>query len=88
MAATQPASGKDLTMTKAEEDSIKKDLTNGAKCWYIESGSVYHSSTACPSCKGKKTKKSTVSKVKKIKITKGKNKGKRKYKPCSKCWNT
>ena len=24
MAATQPASGKDLTMTKAEEDSIKK----------------------------------------------------------------
>ena len=71
-----------------EEDSIKKDLTNGAKCWYIESGSVYHSSTACPSCKGKKTKKSTVSKVKKIKITKGKNKGKRKYKPCSKCWNT
>jgi len=78
----------EMEQGKDEEDDIKKDLTNGAKCWYLESGSVYHSTTACPSCKGKKTKKSTVSKVKKIKITKGKNKGKRKYKPCSKCWNT
>lgn len=70
------------------EDSGKKELVNSAKCYYIESSSVYHSSTSCSSCKGKNTKKTTVGKIKKIKITSGKNKGKRKYKACSKCWMT
>lgn len=70
------------------EDSGKKELANSAKCYYLESSSVYHSSTSCSACKGKNTKKTTVGKIKKIKITAGKNKGKRKYKACSKCWMT
>lgn len=70
------------------EENGKKELANSAKCYYLESSSVYHSSTACSSCKGKNTKKTTVGKIKKIKITSGKNKGKRKYKACSKCWMT
>lgn len=69
-----------------EEDKGKKELTNSAKCYYLDSSSVFHSSKNCSACKGKKTKTSTVSKIKKIKITKGKNKGKRKYKACAKCW--
>ena len=70
------------------EDSGKKELTNSAKCYYLESSSVYHSSTSCSACKGKNTKKTTVGKIKKIKIASGKNKGKRRYKACSKCWMT
>ena len=70
----------------SEQDSGKKELTNGAKCYYLEGSSVYHSAKNCSACKGKKTKTSTVKKMKKIKITSGKNKGKQKYKPCSKCW--
>ena len=69
-------------------DSSKKDLSNNAKCYYIDSSKVYHSMKSCSACKGKNTKSSTVGKIKKIKIATGKNKGKRKYKPCSKCWNT
>lgn len=70
------------------EDDGKKELENSAKCYYLESSSIYHSSKSCSACKGKNTKTSTVGKMKKIKITKGKNKGKRKYKACSKCWQT
>ncbi len=71
--------------TKASGVS-KKALANTAKCFYLESGTVYHSSTSCSSCKGKKAMTSTVAEMKKIKITRGENKGKRKYKPCAKCW--
>lgn len=73
---------------EASQDSGKKELTNSAKCFYLESSTVYHSSKSCSACKGKNAKTSTVAKMKKIKNTKGKNKGKRKYKPCSKCWQT
>lgn len=65
----------------------KKKVTNSSKCYYLENATTYHSAKDCSACKGKSTKKSTVAKMKKIKITKGKNKGKRKYKACSKCWD-
>lgn len=65
----------------------KKKVTNSSKCYYLENATTYHSAKDCSACKGKNTKKSTVAKMKKIKITKGKNKGKRKYKACSKCWD-
>ena len=68
------------------EGTSKKVVANNEKCYYLSSSTVYHSRTSCPACKGKNTKKTTVEKIKKIKITAGKNKGKRKYKACSKCW--
>ena len=70
------------------EGTKKKVLANNEKCYYLASSSVYHASTSCSACKGKKPKKTTVANIKKIKITSGKNKGKRKFKPCSKCWMT
>lgn len=71
--------------SKAEQ--AKKKLTNASKCYYLENSSVYHSSKSCSACAGKKNfTSSTVAKMKKIKNTTGKNKGKRKYKSCSKCW--
>lgn len=73
---------------ESEADSGKKELENRAACYYLDGSSVYHSSTSCSSCKGKAAKKSTVAKMKKIKIAKGKNKGRRKYKACSRCWIT
>lgn len=71
-----------------ENGTGKKTLKNAAKCYYFDGSSVYHSSKSCSACKGheKALKSSTVAAMKKIKITSGKNKGKRKYKPCSKCW--
>lgn len=71
-----------------ENSSKKKALTNSSKCYYLDGSNVFHSMTSCSACKEKNTKKSTVAKMKKVKITKGKNKGKRKYKACSKCWET
>ena len=68
------------------EGTSKKVVANNEKCYYLSSSTVYHSRTSCPACKGKNIKKTTVEKIKKIKITAGKNKGKRKYKACSKCW--
>lgn len=74
---------------EAQKQEKKTPLTNGAKCYYLENSTAYHSTKSCSACKGKKGfKTSTVAKMKKIKITKGKNKGKRKFKPCSKCWQT
>lgn len=73
---------------EAEEDSGKKELENQAKCYYLSTSTIYHSSTSCSACAGKSTKKSTVQQMKKIRIESGKNKGKRKYRPCSKCWIT
>lgn len=66
----------------------KKKITNASKAFYLAGSSVYHSSDSCSACKGKELKKSTVVALKKVRITQGKNKGKRKYKPCSKCWIT
>lgn len=70
------------------EEETKKELKNSEKCFYLANSSIYHSSKNCPLCKGKskQLKKSTVAEMKKIRITSGANKGKRKYKPCSKCW--
>lgn len=76
------------TGAETEEDSGKKELRNNAKCYYLEGASTYHSSASCSACKGKSAVESTVSEMKKIKIERGKNKGKRKYKACSKCWMT
>lgn len=80
----------DNTMEGEEkkEEEAKPDVRNSTKCYYLENATVYHSKKNCTACKGKKTKTSTVAKMKKILITKGKNKGKRKYKPCAKCWET
>lgn len=64
----------------------KKQLANSAVCYYTESGTVYHSTAGCSSIKNSKTKSSTVLKMKSVKLKTGKNKGKRKYKPCSRCW--
>lgn len=71
---------------ETKTDKMKNPLTNKSKCYYLDGSSVYHSSTSCVACKGKKTKSSTVAEMKKIKLASGENKGKRKYKPCSKCW--
>lgn len=68
------------------EESGKKEITNDSKCYYMDNATVYHSSKSCSACKNKNPKETTVAEIKKIKITKGKNKGKRKYKPCAKCW--
>ena len=74
---------------QSTKDKGKKEITNKAKAYYLDSSSVYHSSKSCSACKGKNNvKTSTVEKMKKIKIEKGKNKGKRKYKACAKCWIT
>jgi hypothetical protein len=74
-------------VSEQTKENDKKKLTNSSKCYYLENATTYHSSKDCSACKGKNTKKSTVAKMKKIKIAKGKNKGKRKYKACSKCWD-
>ena len=67
----------------------KKEITNKSTAYYLESGNVYHSSKSCSACKGKDSiSQTTVEEIKKIKITKGVNNGKRKYKPCSRCWIT
>lgn len=71
----------------SKTEKAKKKLSNASKCYYLENSSVYHSSKSCTACAGKKNIKiSTVAKMKKIKIATGKNKGKRKYRACSKCW--
>ncbi|MCI8408698.1 MAG: hypothetical protein HFJ09_05425 [Lachnospiraceae bacterium] len=71
----------------SKSEKAKKKLSNASKCYYLENSNVYHSSKSCTACAGKKNlKTSTVVKMKKIKIARGKNKGKRKYKACSKCW--
>lgn len=70
---------------ETKDDTKKKQITNDAVCYYLENSKVYHSTTECNSCKNK-AKKSTVAELKKILITKGTNKGARKYRPCAKCW--
>ena len=80
---------KNVMEGEEEATSKKKPLENKAKCYYLANATTYHSSKSCSACKGKKGfKTSTVAKMKKIKITQGKNKGKRKYKACSRCWET
>lgn len=69
-----------------KDKNSKKKLKNAEKCYYLDGSTVYHSTKNCSACKGKKLNSSTVEKIKKIKITVGKNKGKRKFKACSKCW--
>lgn len=70
---------------ETKDDTNKKQITNDAVCYYLENSKVYHSTTECSSCTNK-AKKSTVAELKKILITRGTNKGARKYRPCAKCW--
>lgn len=76
--------GADTESTKSSKKN-KPKITNAAKAYYFESGTVFHSSKSCSSCKNAKTKakETTVAKIKKMKKTNGK----RKYKACSKCWS-
>lgn len=80
--------GADYTGTASKKDVAKVKLTNSAKCWHTDSASfsTYHSSKNCTYIKGKRTVQSTVAKMKAVKFKRGKNKGKCKYKACSKCW--
>lgn len=81
--------GADTESTKKSKKKSSKQnkpkLTNAAKAYYFESGTVFHSSKGCSACKNAKTAvhESTVAKVKKMKN----RNGKRKYKACSKCWS-
>lgn len=81
--------GADTESTKeSSKKSSKKNkpkITNAAKAYYFESGTVFHSSKSCSACQNAKTKakETTVAKIKKMK----KANGKRKYKACSKCWS-
>lgn len=76
-------SRKSTSESGAKTTTEKPAVTNASKCYYIESGSVFHSSKSCSACKGT-AKTTTVEQVKRIK---NKN-GKRKYKACSKCWRS
>ena len=77
------------TNANSTKDKGKKEITNKANAYYLDGSSVYHSSKSCTACKGKNNiKTSSVAELKKIKVEKGKNKGKRKYKACAKCWIT
>lgn len=70
----------------SDDDKFQKQaITNDAVCYYLENSKVYHSTTECSSCTDK-AKKSTVAELKKILVTRGTNKGMRKYRPCAKCW--
>jgi hypothetical protein len=66
--------------------TVKKKKTADAACYYLETGSVYHSVASCYALSGKTPKKTTVSEIEKILISKGTNKGSQKYKACDKCW--
>lgn len=74
--------------TWQEKNDGKAEITNDATCYYLENATVYHSTKSCSALKGKNPIVSKVINIKAIKITRGENKGKRKYKPCSKCWDT
>jgi hypothetical protein len=71
---------------ESSSKTIKKAQSSTAACYYLETGTVYHSIASCSALQGKTPKKSIVSEVKKILKTKGTNKGKAKYKACDKCW--
>ena len=77
------------TMENGAEETIgdkaKPKVTDNSTCYYMDNSTVYHSSTECSSC-DKAATKATVKDIKQILVTKGKNKGKRKYRPCAKCW--
>ena len=72
--------------TKASTEDNKKTYDEGAVAYYLENGTVFHSNPACASLKGATPLKTTVSGVLKILNKKGKNKGKPKYRKCTKCW--
>lgn len=74
--------------TWEERNDEKAEIQNDAPCYYLESSTIYHSTKSCHAIEGKNPITSKVITMKGIKITVGKNKGKRKYKPCSICWNT
>lgn len=72
--------------TKASTEDNKKTYDEGAVAYYLENGTVFHSNPACASLKGATPLKTTVSGVLRILNKKGKNKGKPKYRKCTKCW--
>lgn len=67
------------------KQTTKKHSTS-AVAYYLDNGVAYHSSTKCSALEGKNPKKTTVTAISKIVSTRGSNKGKPKYKKCSKCW--
>lgn len=78
------SSGNRKTRTSTEDN--KKTCDEGAVAYYLENGTVFHSNPACASLKGATPLKTTVSGVLRILNKKGKNKGKPKYRKCTKCW--
>nr|DAT40021.1 MAG TPA: 43 kDa tail protein [Caudoviricetes sp.] len=78
------SSGNRKTRTSTEDN--KKTYDEGAVAYYLENGTVFHSNPACASLKGATPLKTTVSGVLRILNKKGKNKGKPKYRKCTKCW--
>ena len=72
--------------TKASTEDNKKTYDEGAVAYYLENGTVFHSNPACASLKGATPLKTTVGGVLRILNKKGKNKGKPKYRKCTKCW--
>lgn len=72
--------------TRTSTEDRKKTYDEGAVAYYLESGTVFHSNPACSSLKGCTPLKTTVGEVLKIHNRKGKNKGKSKYRKCTKCW--
>lgn len=77
--------GAETESTKSS-NTTKKTHSSSAVAYYLESGTAYHSSTTCSALDGKKPIRTTVAAVMRIKNTRGKNKGKQKYKKCQKCW--
>lgn len=71
---------------KSKKKTIKKKKNGNAAAYYLKTGSVYHSIATCHSLSGKTPKKTTVAKLEKILLTRGKNKGKTKYRACKNCW--
>jgi hypothetical protein len=80
------ASAENESSSSSSTKTIKKAKSSTAACYYLETGTVYHSIASCSALQGKTPKKSVVSEVEKILKTKGTNKGKAKYKACDKCW--
>lgn len=79
---------------EAEEQSSggssgKPQVSNSATAYFVIGGTAYHSTLTCPTLNGSNDIKSgTVEFVKSIKIASGEHKGERRYKPCSRCWQT
>ena len=79
--------GADYEGSGAKKKDYRVKLGRNSKVWYInnKNSRTYHGTKECDYCYGKKLVQSTVAKMNTIKLKRGKNKGKRKFKPCKKC---